>query len=246
MGQKLDMWGTKWQVLTLVPGCLKRTWWGLLSPLLASMFIGDLSAGICSLWLMFADGVKLFRTITCAADTSSLKADLQRRCMRSYTWKLHLDPAKCKFLLWCKKTIKSKYVIENTAFEHVQCGRLFGCYVDIITWANMDLVYYQMFPNSQEKETLEREIRVRLRERLCSLYTRVLQHHLKGAAAVHRGRNDRTQHNPRWFRCITWIKANVRTQPSWFSTLSCSSISISFQRRKTHLGPICIHHAFGG
>ena len=69
---------------------------GLISSLLFALYINDLPSEVSSRCLMFADDVKIYRRITCAADADLLQADLQRLCRWSETWKLSLNPAKCK------------------------------------------------------------------------------------------------------------------------------------------------------
>ena len=106
---------------------------GLLSPLLFALFINDLPAEMTSRCLMFADDVKIYRRITCAADAALLQADLRRLCRWSDTWKLNLNPAKCNSF---RMTLKTKplettyYEIENTALEHVNTIRDLGVILD--------------------------------------------------------------------------------------------------------------------
>lgn len=105
---------------------------GLLSPLLFAMFINDLPAQIQSPCLMFADDVKIYRKITCAADAALLQEDLQRLCRWSQVWKLNLNPTKCKsFRMTLKKLpIQSIYFVGNTALEHVDTIRDLGVILD--------------------------------------------------------------------------------------------------------------------
>ena len=95
---------------------------GLLSPLLFAMYINDLPNHITnSCCLMFADDVKIFRKVTCRADADILQEDLNRLCKWSRTWKLNLNPLKCKsFRMTLKRfPIYNTYCVENTALEHV-------------------------------------------------------------------------------------------------------------------------------
>ena len=69
---------------------------GGLSPLLFALYINDLPDQINSPCFMFADDVKIYRNITCAGDADLLQEDLNRLCRWSHTWKLNLNPTKCK------------------------------------------------------------------------------------------------------------------------------------------------------
>ena len=105
---------------------------GLLSPLLFAMFINDLPLQIQSSCLMFADDVKIYRNVSCAADADLLQDDLHRLCRWSHVWKLSLNPAKCKsFRITLKKShIETTYFVGNTALEHVDTIRDLGVILD--------------------------------------------------------------------------------------------------------------------
>ena len=104
----------------------------MLSPLLFAMFINDLPLQIQSSCLMFADDVKIYRKVCCAADADLLQDDLHRLCRWSHVWKLSLNPTKCKsFRITLKKSpIETTYFIGNTALEHVDTIRDLGVILD--------------------------------------------------------------------------------------------------------------------
>ena len=95
---------------------------GLISPILFSLYINDLSDGMSSRVLMFADDAKLFRKIACQSDAEVLQKDLNQLCKWSKTWMLKLNPSKCKSFRMTLKTkpLATTYFIGNTPLEEVE------------------------------------------------------------------------------------------------------------------------------
>ena len=60
------------------------------------LFCNDVPASLASSCLMYVDDLKLFRHVRTPEDAAALQIDLDRLCRWSETWKLRLNPAKCK------------------------------------------------------------------------------------------------------------------------------------------------------
>ena len=104
----------------------------LCSPLLFALFINDLPSKIKTNCLMFADDVKLYAEVSKHDDAAALQADLDSLCTWSRTWKLSLNPGKCKsFTMTLKRRpITFDYAIEHTALEQVDVIRDLGVLLD--------------------------------------------------------------------------------------------------------------------
>ena len=76
----------------------------ILGPLLFSCYLADLPGRMHSECIMYADDVKLYHRIENQSDCSSLQADLDRLCGWSRTWRLKLNPAKCKSISFTLRT----------------------------------------------------------------------------------------------------------------------------------------------
>ena len=193
---------------------------GLISPLLFALYINDLPSEVSSRCLMFADDVKIYRRITCAADADLLQADLQRLCRWSETWKLSLNPAKCKSFRMTLKTkpILTTYFVKNTALEHVNSIQDLGVTLDT------KLTFGPHIQNTVMKANralggLIRSFQIATprghfnTSAVLTSYFACVRSVLEfcsviwgGAAAVHTDRVDRVQH-----RFLMWLNAHSRS-----------------------------------
>ena len=85
----------------------------ILGPILFTCFVADLPNQMQTSSLSYADDVKIFHRIQCPADAHSLQADLNRLNDWSKTWRLKLNPAKCKSITFTLRTspITVSYVL---------------------------------------------------------------------------------------------------------------------------------------
>ena len=105
---------------------------GVISALCFALFINDLSVGMSSRVLLFADDAKIYRKIACPNDATSLQGDLERLHQWSKTWHLRLNPSKCKTFRMTLKTkpLVTAYSIGGTVLEHVNEIRDLGVILD--------------------------------------------------------------------------------------------------------------------
>ena len=103
-----------------------------LAPLLFSIFINDITCGVSSKVLMFADDLKIFRVIRSYDDCVLLQEDLQTISMWCATNKLPLNTKKCKKITISLKSneIPFDYTLEDNSLEHSDCVRDLGVYID--------------------------------------------------------------------------------------------------------------------
>ena len=230
---------------------------GLISPLLFALHINDLPSEVSSRCLMFADDVKIYRRITCAADADLLQADLQKLCRWSETWKLSLNPAKCKSFRMTLKTkpILTTYYAKNTALEHVNSIRDLGVTLDtkltfgphiqsIVMKANRALGgLIRSFQMAAPRGHLNTSAvltsyfaNVRSVLEFCSVIW-------GGAAAVHTDRVDRVQH-----RFLTWLNAHSRSRsPSMsYATLLKHFKTCSLASRRTQHDILFVRNVLTG
>ena len=105
---------------------------GVISALCFALYVNDLPHGISSRVLLYADDAKLYRKITCQNDTQILQNDIETLHHSSKTWKLKLNPSKCKtFRITLKtKPLVTKYSIGTTTLDHVENIRDLGVILD--------------------------------------------------------------------------------------------------------------------
>ena len=96
----------------------------ILGPLLFACYVADIPLHIRSGCIMYADDVKLYHRIQNQADTDELQADLDRLLQWSNTWRLRLNPVKCKFISFTLRTspINSAYTLDGHSLE--RCDRI--------------------------------------------------------------------------------------------------------------------------
>ena len=92
----------------------------VLGPILFVLYINDLPENIVSNVYMFADDIKIFKTITSPRDQRILQNDLDYLTSWSSKWLLRFHPDKCN-LMHVGKTIQQEYAynmkIDNIAHE---------------------------------------------------------------------------------------------------------------------------------
>ena len=193
---------------------------GLLSPLMFAMFINDLPARLNSRSLMFADDVKIFRKISSSSDAVALQDDLNQLCRWSHSWKLQLNPTKCKsFRMTLKKLpVQTTYFVGNTALEHVDTIRDLGVILDekltfaphvdsIVKKANKFLgLLIRSFQKARGERGAGGGIDLSsVRASYCAHVRSVLEYCSviwAGAAQVHLNRVERVQH-----KYLMWLNA---------------------------------------
>ena len=103
-----------------------------MGPLLFACFLADLPSCITSECIMYADDVKLYRRIGSSADCATLQSDLDRPRDWSRTWRLCLNPAKCKSISFTLRTSPNahSYKIDDLHLERCDQIRDLGVLLD--------------------------------------------------------------------------------------------------------------------
>jgi hypothetical protein len=84
----------------------------VLGPILFVLFINDMPTIVDSYCKLFADDTKLYRTITCPQDCTTLQNDLYKLSEWSETWLLRFNASKCKRMHLCSNN--SQYAYQMT------------------------------------------------------------------------------------------------------------------------------------
>lgn len=105
---------------------------GILSPLLFCLYVNDLPSVIKSESLMYADDLKLFRSVRSPADSVLLQHDVDRIAEWAETWKLSLNASKCKNMSVTLKRnpVQYAYTVRGTALEKLDTMRDLGVILD--------------------------------------------------------------------------------------------------------------------
>ena len=94
----------------------------VLGPLFFNMFVNDIPTIFSSSHsLLFADDLKLFRMVRVPNDAQLLQEDLDKLCAWSSSWKLALNPTKCKVLTL---TLKKQPVLMDYKLSHFSLDRV--------------------------------------------------------------------------------------------------------------------------
>ena len=106
---------------------------GVISALCFALYINDLPLEMSSRVLLYADDAKLYKKVSCQSDADILQKDLEKLCQWSKTWKLVLNPSKCKsFTMTLKRNpLVTKYTIGNELLECVDKIRDLGVTLDV-------------------------------------------------------------------------------------------------------------------
>jgi len=105
----------------------------VLGPLFFNMFVDDIpSIYDYSQCLLFADDLKLFRMVRGPDDAQLLQEDLDKLSTWSSSWKLTLNPSKCKVLTLTlkKQPVLHTYELAQTQLERVTNHKDLGIFVD--------------------------------------------------------------------------------------------------------------------
>ena len=104
----------------------------VISPLLFALFVNDFPLHVQTKCLMFADDIKVYSEISDFTDTARLQGDIKRLYDWSKTWKMKLNPSKCKqFCITLKSDpITCEYMIGDTRLEIVHTIRDLGVVLD--------------------------------------------------------------------------------------------------------------------
>ena len=104
----------------------------ILGPLLFTCYVADLPDHIESSCLSYADDVKIFNRISSPEDARLLQADLDRLCRWSETWRLKLNPAKCKSITFTLRSspFTTSYVLYGHQLERCSHMRDLGVILD--------------------------------------------------------------------------------------------------------------------
>ena len=219
---------------------------GVISALCFAMYINDMSVGMSSRVLLFADDAKILRKITCLNDTQILQDDLERLHQWSEMWKLRLNPSKCKSFRMTLKTkpLVANYSIGGTVLEHVDEIRDLGVILDTkltfgphvnqaVVKANRALgvlirSYQRAIPggNLNVSSVLTSYFAyVRSNMEYCSVIW-------NGAAAVHADRLSRIEH-----KFLMWLNAHCRYRSpslSYVDLLNHFKLTSVSARRSQH------------
>ena len=105
---------------------------GHMSALLFALFINDLTFGLRTNYLMYADDLKLFTMVKSQDDVLKLQQDLDAVTRWAADWRLNLNASKCKsFKITLKKNyIQSSYTISGIQLENVSTIRDLGVVLD--------------------------------------------------------------------------------------------------------------------
>ncbi|KAH9594796.1 hypothetical protein MS3_00000503 [Schistosoma haematobium] len=110
VNSKLSSWET---VLSGVP---QGT---VLGPVLFLLYVNDLPCLLSSSVLLYADDVKIWRTIRCKSDSLELQNDLKKLSEWSQTWQLPINTSKC-VVMHIGHQGTDTYTMNNTELPVVQ------------------------------------------------------------------------------------------------------------------------------
>ena len=101
-------------------------------PVLFVLFCNDLPSFLNSSCLMYADDIKIVRRVHACDDAVALQNDLNKFCIWSATWKLQLNPTKCKVMTFTLRTkpVTFDYAIHGIALDRVSVMRDLGVLMD--------------------------------------------------------------------------------------------------------------------
>lgn len=104
-----------------------------LGPILFNIFINDVTSCFCSsIPFLFADDLKIVKTIKSDIDTIRLQADVDRLSVWCRENGMQLNPAKCQHIKFTRKRliINSEYKIDGVELKEVDCIRDLGVIMD--------------------------------------------------------------------------------------------------------------------
>ena len=104
----------------------------ILGPILFSCYVADLPNNISNACLSYADDVKIFNRINNRDDANSLQADINRLCSWSKSWRLKLNPKKCKAMTFTLRSspVLFPYYLDGHQLERCSQMRDLGVVLD--------------------------------------------------------------------------------------------------------------------
>ena len=217
----------------------------ILGPLLFACYVADIPLNIRTSSIMYADDVKLYHRIQSQSDVDDLQADLDRLLQWSNTWRLILNPAKCKFISFTLRTcpIESTYTLNGHSLERCDQIRDLGVFLDSkLTFAHhIDVTVAKanrmlgLLMRSMQLPQCPRSARFNHKALTAAFNAHVgsvIQYASviwSGAATTHLARLERVQH-----RFLIWLGAKTRSSypsmdyPSLLQHFNISSIKARF------------------
>ncbi|VDP29472.1 unnamed protein product, partial [Echinostoma caproni] len=115
----------------------------VLGLLMFLVYVNELHGQLCSPSLMYADDIKIWRTIKDPNDRSSLQADLNNVAQWADTWALQVNTAKCAHLHLGRTDSEVVYNFQGTILRTTSCERDLGVMVTSLpkTRENTNRVY---------------------------------------------------------------------------------------------------------
>ena len=202
---------------------------GLLSPLLFACFINDLPASIETSTVMFADDVKMYCRVDNDSDVLYLQRQIDSLCRWSETWRLTLNPVKCKVLTLSlrRAPVLGTYCIGGENLERVSVMRDLGVYLDekltfgdhvdvTVRKANRALgLLTRSFQTGKHGRSFDESMQKSVIGTFCANVRSILEFSSVvwgGAAEVHMKRIERVQHKFLMWLCVRCRIANVSLQ----------------------------------
>lgn len=108
----------------------------VLGPLLFLIYINDLSNHVSSSMHLYADDCVIYRQIRCDDDNRELQSDLNKIVTWCETWKMVLNPLKCKVMRISRRDVCSPfYTLTDVPLENVSSYRYLGVTLSSdLTW----------------------------------------------------------------------------------------------------------------
>ena len=102
-----------------------------MGPLLFAIYVNDLPLIVSSNFLMFADDLKLYRSITQPLDTTLLQHDVNTLFHWTQTWLLNLSIPKCYVMsVGNINNTNPNYILDNVPLAASTCVRDLGVWID--------------------------------------------------------------------------------------------------------------------
>jgi len=194
-----------------------------LGPLLFACYVAGIPLYIKTGCITYADDVKLYHRIRCQDDITLLQSDLDRLLQWSNTWRLRLNPVKCKFITFTLRTspLVSCYTLDGHQLERYSQIRDLGVLLDSkltfshhvdATMAKANrmlglLIRSMQMPNCPRQDRFDHKaVMCAFNAHVRSVleYTSVIW---SGAAVTHLARLERLQH-----RFLMWLGARTQSQ----------------------------------
>ena len=228
-------------------------------PLLFTCFTADVDHAIRTNCIMYADDIKLYHRVKCAADADALQADLDSLAEWSRVWRLRLNPSKCSVISFTlrKRPVMHDYVLNGAILERRYETRDLGVVLDskLTFESHVDLAVSKanrmlgLLIRSMQRPRFGRDSRLDHRA-LISAYCAHVRSHLEygsviwaGAADTHLKRLERVQH-----KFLIWLahKSNRPCTGLEYETLLAHFNMASLKARLTQHDIMFIQNIFRG